>query len=301
MSKVVEMRMKNKKMRDALKQVEATVTATLAHQPEDDEKCSQFLYDALVKVYNIADLACHEARDKCAAPAVNGAKLREALEVALKTIRGVINSTILPRSNTVFDCRDKLSAALAAPPRNCDTHAADPDWKDICAKCKDGDIEPKHCKYYGEPNGCNSPIYGEHPTTENPSAVGNAAKLREALVSVKKSIDDMGAASLNGDPEVLLMSLTQVCARLSARIDAALAEPPRNCDMHTADELKDIFNSELVLELPIANEHEKNLVTITAMGVIDTLFAKATEGGIIDDRRSSNPDKGNKDTDDARK
>ena len=75
--------MKNKKMRDALKQVEATVAATLAHQPEDDEKCSQFLYDALVKVYNIADLACHEARDKCAAPVVNGAKLREALKKCL--------------------------------------------------------------------------------------------------------------------------------------------------------------------------------------------------------------------------
>ena len=62
MSNVVEMRMENQKMRDALKQVEATVTATLAHQPEDDEKCSQFLYDALVRVYNIADLACHKAR-----------------------------------------------------------------------------------------------------------------------------------------------------------------------------------------------------------------------------------------------
>ena len=52
-------------------------------------------------------------------------KLREALEAALKTIRGVINGTISPRSNTVFDCRDKLSAALAAPPRNCDVGTAD--------------------------------------------------------------------------------------------------------------------------------------------------------------------------------
>lgn len=60
---------RNEKMRDALKQVESTVTATLAHQPEDDEKCSQFLYDALVKVYNIADLACHEARGDSSARA----------------------------------------------------------------------------------------------------------------------------------------------------------------------------------------------------------------------------------------
>lgn len=52
------------------------------------------------------------------------AKLREAAETALKTIRGVINSTISPRSNTVFDCRDKLSAALAAPPRRSSPPAA---------------------------------------------------------------------------------------------------------------------------------------------------------------------------------
>lgn len=68
-------------------------------------------------------------------------------------------------------------------------------------------------------------------------------KLREALVSVKKSIDDMGAASLNGDPEVLLMSLTQVCAGLSARIDSALAEPPRNCEVGTAMEQGERFSA----------------------------------------------------------
>ena len=54
----------------------------------------------------------------------NASKLRKAAETALKTIRGVINGTISPRSNTVFDCRDKLSDALAAPPRNCDVGTA---------------------------------------------------------------------------------------------------------------------------------------------------------------------------------
>lgn len=67
-------------------------------------------------------------------------------------------------------------------------------------------------------------------------------------------------------------------ARVAAAMRAYKSEP-RNCDVYTADELKVIFNSELVLELPIANEHEKNLVTITAMGVIDTLFATTKEGG----------------------
>lgn len=54
---------KNQKMRDALKQIEGTITSALAHQPEEDEKCGQFLYDTLVDVFNAADMACHEYRD----------------------------------------------------------------------------------------------------------------------------------------------------------------------------------------------------------------------------------------------
>lgn len=65
----------------------------------------------------------------------NGAAMREALEAALKTIRGVINSTISPRSNTVFDCRDKLSAALAKPPRQCDVGTAEEQSKRLDAFC----------------------------------------------------------------------------------------------------------------------------------------------------------------------
>ena len=53
----------------------------------------------------------------------------------------------------------------------------DPDWKAICEKCNDGDIEPD-CEYHGEPNGCNSPIYGEHPKTHH---VVNESACREAL------------------------------------------------------------------------------------------------------------------------
>lgn len=55
----------------------------------------------------------------------NATEMRKVLEATLKTIRGIINGTISPRSNTVFDCRDKLSAALSAPPRNCDVGTAE--------------------------------------------------------------------------------------------------------------------------------------------------------------------------------
>lgn len=59
---------------------------------------------------------------------------------------------------------------------------------------------------------------------------GNAAAMREALVAVKKSIDDIGKSSLDCDPIILMAALTQVCARLSSRIERALSAPARNCD-----------------------------------------------------------------------
>ena len=47
-------------------------------------------------------------------------------------------------------------------------------WTEICAKCKEGDIEPRYCEYYGEPNGCNSPTYGEHPLHHSEEKEGGA-------------------------------------------------------------------------------------------------------------------------------
>ena len=67
---------------------------------------------------------------------------------------------------------------------------------------------------------------------ETEVGLGNCAAMREALVAVKKSIDGIGTSSLDCDPAILMASLTQVCARLSARIDAALSAPPRNCDKY---------------------------------------------------------------------
>lgn len=100
--------------------------------------------------------------------------------------------------------------------------------------------------------------------TELKKKVGNAAKMYEALCEIAKRIENICGSDECDDREI---------SKIGALIKQTLAETPRNCDVYTADELKVIFNSELVLELPIANEHEKNLVTITAMGVIDTLFA----------------------------
>ena len=98
----------------------------------------------------------------------------------------------------------------------------------------------------------------------------DAAKLREAVVKCVNLITEFGNAEIVETP-------LDVIVDIEAILKAALAAPPRNCDVYSSDELKVIFKRELVSELPIANEHQKNLVTITAMGVINTLFAPATE------------------------
>ena len=85
------------------------------------------------------------------------------------------------------------------------------DWKETCAKCMDGEIEPRQCEYYGEPNGCNSPTYGEHPN------VGNAAKMRETIEWLKERLT---AAVYDGSFEV---------HEALDKIDAALSAPARNC------------------------------------------------------------------------
>lgn len=76
------------------------------------------------------------------------------------------------------------------------------DWMEICAKCQDGEIEPKECEYYGEPNGCNSPTYGEHPIARNNAAawsalarIGNA--IQEKMASAPCFVTEHERAIMN--------------------------------------------------------------------------------------------------------
>ncbi len=103
---------------------------------------------------------------------------------------------------------------------------ADPNWKEICEKCHDGDIEPYYCEYYGEPNGCNSPIYGKHPKAEQ----YNAAALREASeqwISFAEWLlenagkDGLGKAIQENGP---------IIRQRLEELRAALAAPARPCD-----------------------------------------------------------------------
>lgn len=111
------------------------------------------------------------------------------------------------------------------------------DWKKTCEKCKDGEVEPMYCEYYGEPNGCNSPTYGEHPPT------GNAAARREAL---KKLDDEMNFCERNVELGIgfALEGLREHCRIVRQIINTARSTPPRNCDILEWREAWDKWRSE---------------------------------------------------------
>ena len=96
-------------------------------------------------------------------------------------------------------------------------------WKETCARCKEGDVEPRYCEYYGEPNGCNSPIYGEHPSTPN------AAAMHACLLKILAEMIDLGGMEAGRkarfSPDAIAEEIRQ-----------ALSAPPRNCDVGTAEE-----------------------------------------------------------------
>lgn len=88
-------------------------------------------------------------------------------------------------------------------------------------------------------------------TTENSSAVGNAQKMREALIHTRSAIckfakyqcDSLSWENSNiqancGD---VLCSWRDLCDAKTA-INAALAAPLRNCDVGTAEEQAERFN-----------------------------------------------------------
>ena len=96
------------------------------------------------------------------------------------------------------------------------------DWRKICADCKEGE-PPKDCEYYGEPNGCNSPTYGKHPTSKDSLEVGNMAAMVNALKQIDRIVWDKRRHTME---EV-------EAHRLATE---ALTRPPRTCDVGTAEE-----------------------------------------------------------------
>jgi len=252
---------KNQKMRNSLKDIEAHITAALAQQPEDDAKCGQHLYDALTYAFNAADSACHECR---VSQPVEGRRQETGVRIT-KELRDLSRNirqygvqpliTVYGKPIDVYfdELADRIDAAVknevsvefrrsqvvvAELTRRLDEAQPkpDPDWNEICAKCRDGEVEPEDCEYYGDPNGCNSPIIGRHPRTKC-----DTAKLREAasqLASIfdcdiqflethAKELKDGGAYG-GGIIEHILH-----CITLARK---ALATPPRNCNKYDTPE-----------------------------------------------------------------
>ena len=147
----------------------------------------------------------------------------------------------------------------------------DPNWKDICAKCADGDIEPRFCAYYGEPNGCNSPIYGEHPSAEKSSAVGNAAAMRAALEKIVRVAEEWDTPGIHAVQATLY--------RILEAARAALAAPVRNCDrFRTADEVSAYWGAN-VHAVPLHGDaYAMRIDGETYPTFLDWLMAPAKEG-----------------------
>ena len=61
-------------------------------------------------------------------------------------------------------------------------------------------------------------------------------------------------------------------------IEAALAEPPRNCDRLSADKCKQILKMEMEVYIPQeVTDNDREIAQRTAYGVIDALFAPYTD------------------------
>lgn len=150
------------------------------------------------------------------------ARFRELVEAWMQR-RSTFQTTLgaMQAFNNVFD---RLDAALKR-----ELPQRDPDWAEICTKCHDGE-SPEDCEYFGEPNGCNSPIYGQHPNTK---PCGNSAALREAL---KRIVAASIVAKNANAPEWILQRMADIFAMATT----ALSAPPRNCDI-AQDWLHDLY------------------------------------------------------------
>ena len=243
----------NNMLCNSLKDIEAHITAALAQQPEDDAKCGQHLYDALTYAFNAADSACHECRVSQPVGGrrqETGVRITKELRDAAKSIRMRICRDVPPPTmcnkplDVYFDeLADRVDAAVknevsvefwrsqevvAELTRRLDEAQPkpDPDWNEICAKCRDGEVEPEDCEYSGDPNGCNSPIIGRHPRTKC-----DTAKLREALETARLFVTNCNTP-LTTPLEGCGMSRAEVMNI----IDFALATPPRNSDKYDTPE-----------------------------------------------------------------
>ena len=107
----------------------------------------------------------------------------------------------------------------------------DPNWKEVCKKCCEGESVENlpYCEYYGEPDGCNSPVYGEHPIYGDIRQLwySNMQKMRAAIEVVKLKLKCW--ADHNPEPPRFLSEIQKAIANVQHL-------RPRNCDRFATEE-----------------------------------------------------------------
>lgn len=106
----------------------------------------------------------------------------------------------------------------------------DPDWSEKCARCmEDGLDDDEECEYYGEPCGCNSPIYGQHPKTKS----WNTAAIREALEDILAAAERMATDKMSQTHYKMNRPFID---GIILHAKKGLAKPARNCDVFVTRE-----------------------------------------------------------------
>lgn len=139
---------------------------------------------------------------------------------------------MIPRSLQALGLRTYAGRLEAARKRETDNAA----MREACRMLNDeGDdtlCEKLKCPWYGEPNGCNSPS-GEYQTAKS-SGFGNAVAMHSCLVKILAEMLDLCGMKVG----------QKACfapGAVAEEIRAALAVPPRNCDVWTAEEQQERF------------------------------------------------------------
>lgn len=111
----------------------------------------------------------------------------------------------------------------------------------------------------------------------------NNKAMRDALVDLKSEAEttlEYRDYPIAGDPSDRGYCKVVDADYIIGKCDEALAKPPRVCDVMSAEECKRIFAKEITINLPPeATDNDRTIATLTANGVIDTLYATAQAGG----------------------
>lgn len=143
----------------------------------------------------------------------------------------------------------------------------DPDWSEKCARCmEDGLNDDEECEYYGDPAGCNSPIYGQHPKTKS----WNTSAIREGLEDILAAAEMMATDEMSQTRYKMNRSFID---GIILHAKKGLAKPARNCDVFvTREDCDDAYAN--YVRWHMEDRLARNDVTSSSLDWEDWLFSK---------------------------